>query len=76
MDTYSQNPLGYADPKKLLIKFTIPSIISMTATNLYNLADQVFIGQKVGMLGNAATNVAFPLTTICLVLRNAFRKMV
>jgi putative MATE family efflux protein len=34
--------------------------------NLYNLVDQIFIGQKVGMLGNAATNVAFPLTTICI----------
>lgn len=68
MNEQAQNPLGYADPKKLLVKFTIPSIISMTSTNLYNLADQVFIGWKVGMLGNAATNIAFPLTTISLSL--------
>ncbi|MBQ8662417.1 MAG: MATE family efflux transporter [Eubacterium sp.] len=62
------NPLGFADPKKLLIQFTIPSIFSMTASSLYNLVDQMFIGWKVGIIGNAATNVAFPLTTILLAL--------
>ena len=31
---------------------------------LYNIVDQVFIGWGVGMLGNAATNVAFPLVTL------------
>lgn len=68
MTQVSENPMGTADSKKLLIKFTIPSIISMTASNLYNLADQMFIGWKVGILGNAATNAAFPLTTILLAL--------
>lgn len=63
-----QNPLGYAEPRQLLRQFAIPSIISMTVINLYNLVDQIFIGWKVGMLGNAATNVAFPLTTICMAL--------
>ena len=68
MTNAKENPLGTADPKKLLITFTIPSIISMTATNLYNLVDQMFIGWKIGIIGNAATNVAFPLTTILLAL--------
>lgn len=62
------NPLGFADSKKLLIKFTIPSIISMTASSMYNLVDQMFIGWKVGIIGNAATNVAFPLSTVLLAL--------
>lgn len=30
--------------------------------------DQIFIGQGVGYLGNSATNVIFPLTTIALAL--------
>lgn len=34
-------------------------------TALYNIVDQIFIGQGVGMLGNAATNIAFPLSTTC-----------
>jgi putative MATE family efflux protein len=35
---------------------------------LYNIVDQIFIGHSVGMLGNAATNVAFPIGTICMSL--------
>ena len=58
------NPLGYRPVGRLLIKFAIPTIISFLVSALYNIVDQVFIGQGVGMLGNAATNVAFPLTTI------------
>ncbi|MBQ7447817.1 MAG: MATE family efflux transporter, partial [Eubacterium sp.] len=64
-ETVRENPLGYVEPKKLLRQFAVPSIVAMLVTNLYNLVDQVIIGWRVGMLGNAATNVAFPLTTIC-----------
>ena len=39
---------------------------------LYNIVDQLFIGQAVGTLGNAATNVAFPLTTSCIALALMF----
>ena len=67
-----ESPLGTAPIGQLLKKFAIPSIISMLVGALYNIVDQIFIGQGVGMLGNAATNVAFPLTTIstavCLLL--------
>ena len=35
---------------------------------LYNIVDQFFIGRSVGMYGNAATNVALPLTTVCTAL--------
>ena len=60
------NPLGTQPIGKLLKKFAVPSIISMIVMSLYNIVDQIFIGQTVGELGNAATNVAFPLTTLCL----------
>ena len=59
-----KNPLGYAPVGKLLPKFAIPAVISMLVSALYNIVDQIFIGQGVGMYGNAATNVAFPLTTL------------
>ena len=36
----------------------------MLVNALYNIVDQIFIGQGVGMLGNAATNIAFPVTTV------------
>ena len=59
------NPLGTAPVGSLLRKFAIPSIIAMLVGALYNIVDQFFIGQKIGELGNAATNVAFPLSTSC-----------
>ena len=58
----SVNPLGSAPVGGLILKFSIPAIISMLVSALYNIVDQIFIGQGVGMLGNAATNVAFPVT--------------
>lgn len=66
--TMTKNPLGYEKLPKLLRGFAIPSIIAMLVSSLYNIVDQIFIGQGVGYLGNAATNVAFPLTSICLAI--------
>ena len=63
-----RNPLGVKPVGKLLVQFAIPSIISMLAASLYNMVDQIFIGQRIGYLGNAATTVAFPLTILGNVL--------
>ncbi|MBO5485918.1 MAG: MATE family efflux transporter [Eubacterium sp.] len=63
-----KNPLGEEKIGKLLYQFAVPSIISMLVGSLYNIVDQFFIGQKVGELGNAATNIAFPLSTACLAI--------
>lgn len=63
-----RNPLATEPIGKLIRKFAIPAIISFLVSALYNIVDQIFIGQGVGMLGNAATNVAFPLTTISTAL--------
>lgn len=62
----SKNPLGILPVNQLLIKFAGPSIIAMLVSALYNIVDQFFIGNSVGALGNAATNIAFPLTTSCV----------
>lgn len=63
-----QNPLGTEKISRLLVKFAIPSVIGMVVNALYNIVDQVFIGWGVGYLGNAATNVAFPLVTLATAL--------
>ncbi|MBQ7507250.1 MAG: MATE family efflux transporter [Lachnospiraceae bacterium] len=63
-----ENPIGTLPVGKLLRQFAIPSIIAMLVSSLYNVVDQIFIGQGVGYLGNAATNVAFPLVTICMAM--------
>ncbi len=66
--TVKYNSLGEEKINSLLRKFALPSIVSMLVGSLYNIVDQFFIGQRVGELGNAATNIAFPLSTSCLAL--------
>ena len=58
------NPLGTDKISKLMMRYAIPSIISLVINSLYNMVDQVFIGQGVGYLGNAATNVILPINTL------------
>lgn len=60
--------LGYAPIGGLLAKFALPSIVAMVVNSLYNVVDQIFIGQSIGHLGTAATTAAFPLTTIAMAL--------
>ncbi|MBR0409898.1 MAG: MATE family efflux transporter [Eubacterium sp.] len=66
------NPLGELPVPGLMLKFALPSIVAMLVSALYNIVDQLFIGQAVGTLGNAATNIAFPLTTSCISLALLF----
>lgn len=61
-----ENILGTEKIGKLIRKFSIPCIISLVVNSLYNIVDQIFIGQGVGYLGNGATNVVFPITIIGL----------
>ena len=60
-----KNPLAVEKTGRLIARFAIPAIISMLVSSLYNIVDQIFIGRGVGMLGNAATNIAFPISIIC-----------
>ena len=62
------NPLAIKPVGDLMLKFAIPSIIGMLVSSLYNMVDQLFIGRSVGPLGNAATSIAFPFTTICMAI--------
>ena len=63
-----KNPLGTEPVEKLIARFAIPSIISIVINSLYNMVDQIFIGQEVGYLGNAATNIIMPLTILLAAL--------
>ncbi|MCR4903510.1 MAG: MATE family efflux transporter [Butyrivibrio sp.] len=72
IENTNKNPLGVAPVEKLLRSFAVPSIISMLVGSLYNIVDQFFIGQKVGELGNAATNIAFPLSISCIAIALLF----
>lgn len=47
---------------KTIMFYTLSSVVSLVVNGLYNIVDQIFIGQGIGYLGNSATNVIFPLT--------------
>lgn len=64
--------LGKTKINKLLLTFSIPCVISMLINSIYNIVDQIFIGKGVGTLGNAATNVIFPL----VIIFNAFAGLI
>ena len=59
-----KNDLATEKINKLIISFAIPCVISMIINSIYNIVDQIFIGKGVGTLGNAATNVIFPLVIL------------
>ncbi len=67
-----ENKLGILPVEQLIRQFAVPSIIAMLVSALYNIVDQFFIGRSIGELGNAATNVAFPLTTSCVAIALLF----
>ena len=58
------NPMESMNMTKLIMKFALPCVIAMIVSSLYNIVDQIFIGRCVGYIGNAATNVGFPLIII------------
>lgn len=63
---------------KLLLKFSLPCVISMLIASLYNIVDQIYIGhisgfdniagQNISILCNGATNVVYPFTLIALAI--------
>ena len=67
-----ENPLGYERVGRLLARYAIPSIISLIINSLYNMVDQIFIGQGVGFLGNGATNIIAPIATIAIAVSTLF----
>lgn len=60
----NKNPLESSRIDKLVLKFAIPCVIAMIVSSLYNFVDQIFIGQGIGYIGNAATNIAFPFVVL------------
>lgn len=57
--------LGTEKIPKLMLKFSIPCVLSLLVSALYNIVDQIFIGNsELSALGNAATGVVFPIFII------------
>jgi len=49
--------------EKLILRLSVPTIISMLVTNIYNMADTFFVG-KLGTSASAAIGIVFSLMTI------------
>ncbi len=61
----SQNiGLGTERISRLLRAFALPCIFSLIVSCLYNIVDQIFVGNGIGYLGNAATGIIFPVTVV------------
>jgi len=62
--------LGTEKVGKLLKMFAIPCVLSLIIQALYNIVDQLFIGNcaSLGQLGNTATGIVYPLTVIALAI--------
>ncbi|MBQ6361137.1 MAG: MATE family efflux transporter [Lachnospiraceae bacterium] len=58
------SPLETEKISRLLVSFCIPALASSLVTSVYNIVDQLFIGNLLGVAGNAATNVVFPAVTL------------
>ncbi|MGL4358607.1 MATE family efflux transporter [Cetobacterium sp.] len=60
--------LHNGDIKKLLVKYSIPAIISMLVSALYNVVDRIFIGnmKDVGALAITGVGITMPIVTIAL----------
>lgn len=59
-----KNPLETEPVHKLIVRYSIPTSVTLMVNYLYNIVDQIFVGQGVGITGMAATNIAFPLTIL------------
>jgi Na+-driven multidrug efflux pump len=64
----TKHPFESGKLGKLIFKFSLPCVMSLLIASLYNMVDQIFIGQGVGLLGNGATTVVYPLTVIALAI--------
>lgn len=56
--------LGTEKISKLLTRYAIPSIVAMTASSLYNMADSIFIGHGVGALAISGLAITMPLMNL------------
>ncbi len=68
MAAKQQNTLGTDAIGRLLLRFSVPTALTLMVNTLYNIVDQIFIGHAVGINGIAATNVTFPIGIIAAAL--------
>ena len=57
----TENPLGYEKISKLLKNFAVPSIVASLVGSIYNIVDQIFIGQGGRLSGKCSNQCCLPV---------------
>ncbi len=58
------SPLETEPLSKLLLRYSVPTTLTLMVNYLYNVVDQIFIGHGAEITGMAAVNVAFPVSIL------------
>jgi putative MATE family efflux protein len=66
MDSDRSEQLGQGSVPLLLLRFSAPAIVGMTAQALYYFIDRLFVGMAMHALGLAAITVAFPFMLVMM----------
>ncbi|MGI5848701.1 MAG: MATE family efflux transporter [Christensenellales bacterium] len=64
--------LGSEPILKLIIKFSVPSVISMFVNAIYNIVDRIFVGQFVGEDALGGLTIAFPVMMVVFAVGTLF----
>lgn len=64
MNNQATLELGTKPVGKLLLQYSLPAIIAMTASSLYNMVDSIFIGQGVGAMAISGLAITFPFMNL------------
>ena len=66
--TESNKIFGEEKIGKLLLKFSVPAIISLMVAEMYNMVDSMFLGQAIGANAIGALTIAFPIQRLFLAI--------
>ena len=58
--------LGEQKISSLLWKFSLPAVVGMVVSTLYNVVDSIFVGRGVGEIALTAVAIAFPIMTVLM----------
>lgn len=56
--------LGKSDVRKLLWEYSLPAIVAMLASSIYNIVDSIFIGHGVGAMAISGLAITFPFMNL------------
>lgn len=63
--------LGEAPVNQLLLSLSLPAMVGMLVTALYNIVDTIFVAQGIGTTAVAAVGIAFPVQLVLMAIANS-----